>query len=104
MHVAVFATLRAAEGCEQELTSVIEDLVEQSHEEPGTLVYAAHRHRKEPGVFWFYEVYEDAAALEEHAARAGARMAEFAHLLAERPQVSVVDAVADKGLGLIPYL
>jgi len=96
--IAVFASLRATPGRENELAELVRLLVDQADEEPGTIIYAAHQHRKDLAVFWFYEVYADAASLEEHTARAGATMAEHADLLAERPSVTVVRGLAAKGL------
>ena len=98
---AVVAKLTAADGKADELKAVIADLVKAVDSgEPGTLVYAAAQDLDDPNVFWFYELYGSTDAQAAHSSgqalvEAGGRMR---GLLAGRPEVHHVTAVAAKGL------
>jgi quinol monooxygenase YgiN len=46
--------------------AAFEPLLEQAKEEPGTLLYALHRSKDDPYVFWTTEVYADDAAFAAH--------------------------------------
>ncbi len=65
--LTVVARLRAARGKGDALAAL---LVEQAAavraNEPGCLVYRAHRSTRDPDLFLFYEMYADEAALEAH--------------------------------------
>jgi (4S)-4-hydroxy-5-phosphonooxypentane-2,3-dione isomerase len=43
-------------------------LLEQARKEPGTLLYAIHRSKDDPQVFWTTETYADDAAFAAHGA------------------------------------
>jgi len=99
--MAAVAKLTAAEGKSDELAAVIADLVKAvGAGEPDTLVYAAARDNDDQDVFWFYELYGSTDAQAAHSSgqalvEAGGRMR---GLLAGRPEVHHVTAVAAKGL------
>lgn len=65
--LTVVATIRASKGKGDALAAL---LTEQSavvlKEEPGCLVYRAHRAESDPELFLFYEMYESEAAFEAH--------------------------------------
>jgi quinol monooxygenase YgiN len=97
--VAVIARMTAKEGRRAELVEGLKKLVAATESEPGTLVYAMNVSSKEPDVVWFYELYSDQDALRAHgssdAVKATASLAEF---MAGRPELHVLELVADKGL------
>jgi len=62
----VVAKLKAKSGEEANVEESLRGMVEKVAQEPGTLMYTLHRSRKDPGVFLFYEKYEDGAALKAH--------------------------------------
>ena len=73
----------------EELLEALAPLLDQADAEPGTLVYAMNRSKKEPDLLFFYELYADRDAFHAHArsetmAAAGPVLAE---LLAERELV-----------------
>lgn len=74
--LTVVATVRAAQGKGNALATL---LAEQSavvlKEEPGCLVYRAHRSEQDPDLFLFYEMYESDAAFEAH--RSSAHIARY---------------------------
>ncbi|MFY9397354.1 MAG: putative quinol monooxygenase [Desulfomonilia bacterium] len=94
--LTVVAVLKAKEGKEQEVKEAIEALVEKVRTEDGTLAYAAHRGRKEPGKFLFYEKYRDKDAFNAHGS--SAHFAEFfgkiASLLDGEPSIEIYEEFA----------
>ncbi len=64
--LTVIAVLKAKEGKEKELENALSGIVNKVEAEEGTLAYALHRAKKEPGKFLFYEKYKDKAALSAH--------------------------------------
>jgi (4S)-4-hydroxy-5-phosphonooxypentane-2,3-dione isomerase len=64
--VALFARLKAKEGKADQLLTALQPLLDQAENEPGTLLYALHRSKDDPDVFWFAEIYADDAAFEAH--------------------------------------
>jgi quinol monooxygenase YgiN len=64
--LTVVAVMKAAQGREKEMEEAIGALVTEVQAEEGTLVYAVHRGRKEPGKFLFYEKYRDKDAFKAH--------------------------------------
>jgi autoinducer 2-degrading protein len=75
-------------------------LLEQAEEEPGTLLYAVHRSKDDPHVFWTTQVYADDDAFaarrtsEVHAAASPV----FTELIAAA-DVIIGETVMAKGLG-----
>jgi quinol monooxygenase YgiN len=66
MAVTVVAKLRAKAGSEASLEQALRAMVPKVRDESGTLSYVLHRSVREPGVFVFYEIYQDQAALDAH--------------------------------------
>jgi len=65
--LTVVATLRAAEGKADELAALLaEQAAVVLREEPGCLVYRAHRSTRDPALFLFYEAYQNEAAFDVH--------------------------------------
>lgn len=66
--VVLVVTWMAKVGREAEMAAVFSKLTEESRNEPGCVMYVAHRHKTEPRRFLVYEQYKDDAALEAHRA------------------------------------
>ena len=65
--LTVVATLRAAKGKDDALAALLaEQAAVVLKEEPGCVVYRAHRSTSDPALFLFYEMYRDDAAFEAH--------------------------------------
>ena len=62
------AKFTAKAGMEQELQDHLAAFVPQVQEEAGTLRYTVHRskNRNTPGLFLFYEMYQDKEAFQYH--------------------------------------
>ena len=67
-HVAIVARVTVKEGKADEYVAAFAPLLEQAKKEPGTLLYAVHRSKDDPRVFWTTEVYADDAAFAAHSA------------------------------------
>ena len=67
--LTVIANMRAKPGKEQELRSALEALVRPTSEEDGYVNYDLHQAVDDPAVFYFYENWESAAALDAHLAK-----------------------------------
>ncbi len=66
--VSLLARFTAKEGKADELLAAFEQLIEQVHNEPGTLLYVMNRAKDNPDMFWFYELYADDDAFAAHGA------------------------------------
>lgn len=66
--VVLAVTWMAKTGKENEVAGYFVKLAEASRQEPGCLMFQAHRHKTEPRRFFIYEQYKDDAALEAHRA------------------------------------
>ena len=66
--VAIVARVTVKEGKADEYVAAFAPLLEQVEKEPGTLVYAVHRSKDDPHLFWTTEVYADDAAFAAHSA------------------------------------
>jgi len=66
--VAIVARVTVKEGRAGEYVAAFAPLLEEARKEPGTLLYAVHRSKDDPNVFWTTEVYADAAAFQAHGA------------------------------------
>ena len=66
MAYVLVARMTAKEGEEERAAEIIPQLVAASREEPGNVLYIAHRDPEDPRVFLMYEQYRDKAAFEEH--------------------------------------
>lgn len=67
-HVATVACVTVKEGRSAEYVAAFEPLLEQAKEEAGTLLYALHRSKGDPHMFWTTEVYADDPAFAAHSA------------------------------------
>ena len=67
-HVAICARVTVKEGKADEYVAAFASLLEQAGKEAGTLLYAVHRSRDDPQVFWTTEVYVDEEAFAAHSA------------------------------------
>ena len=65
-HVAICARVTVKEGKADEYVAAFTPLLEQARQEPGTLLYAVHRSKDDPYVFWTTEVYTDEEAFATH--------------------------------------
>lgn len=70
MAYVVNAVWKAKPGSERVVADAIAQLLQPSRQEPGNLIYQPFRAADEPGVFRFFEVYEDEAAFAAHGASA----------------------------------
>lgn len=66
MAYVVCATWTAREGEADAVAAAIEKLAPLSRQEPGMLMYQAHRDPENPSLFFFYEQYADEAAYQAH--------------------------------------
>lgn len=64
--IVLVAALTAQPGKEADLEAELRTLVAASRDEPGTLTYAVHRHRKDARRFLVYERYVDRDGLRAH--------------------------------------
>ena len=65
--VAVFVTLKATEGKGGELVAAFKDLYDGPLDaEPGTALHIIHQGKDDPDTVYFYEMYDDQAALDTH--------------------------------------
>ena len=58
-HIAIVARITVKDGKANEYVAAFAPLLEQAVKEPGTLLYAVHRSKDDPRVFWTTEVYAD---------------------------------------------
>jgi (4S)-4-hydroxy-5-phosphonooxypentane-2,3-dione isomerase len=99
-HVAITARVTVKEGKADEYVAAFAPLLEQAAKEPGTLLYAVHRSKDDPHVFWTTEVYADDNAFAAHRAsdaHAAAAPA-FTELIAAA-DVMIGETLMAKGLG-----
>ena len=70
--------------------------------EAGLEIYSAHKDSAEDGVYWFFEMYENDAALGVHGQGDGmkAAMAALGALLTAPPTINIASPVAAKGINL----
>lgn len=68
MAFALVVRMTAKEGEQDNVAAIIPKLVEATRQEPGNIIYQAHRDPEDPRVFLMYEQYDDKAAFEAHGA------------------------------------
>ena len=66
--LAIVARVTVREGKAGAYVAAFVPLLEQAEKEPGTLLYALHRSKDDPHVFWTTEVYADEDAFAAHRA------------------------------------
>jgi (4S)-4-hydroxy-5-phosphonooxypentane-2,3-dione isomerase len=98
--VAILARVTVKEGKSEQYLAAFAPLLEQARKESGTLLYAVHRSKDDPHVFWTTESYADDAAFAAHrASELHAAVAPvFADLIAEA-DVVIGETLMAKGLG-----
>lgn len=98
--VAIIARVTVKEGKTEQYVAAFTPLLEQARKEPGTLLYALHRSKDDPDVFWTTEIYADDAAFAVHAASDvhAAASPVFTELIAGADVISGETLMA-KGLG-----
>ncbi len=98
--VAIVARVTVREGKADDYLAAFVPLLEQAEQEPGTLLFAVHRSKDDPHLFWTTEVYADEAAFAAHRAsdvHAAAAPA-FTELIAAA-DVIIGETLLAKGLG-----
>jgi quinol monooxygenase YgiN len=68
MAYVVAATYRCKGGEEEAILEILETMGPPSRQEPGCLLYQAHRSPVDPRVFFLYEQYVDESGYEAHQA------------------------------------
>ena len=98
-HIAIVARVTVREGKADEFIAAFAPLLGQAETEPGTLLYAVHRSKDDPHVFWTTEVYADDDAFAAHSASDVHAVASqvFAELIAAA-DVITGETVMAKGL------
>ena len=98
--VAIVAGVTVREGKAEQYVAAFTPLLEQARKEPGTLLYAIHRSRDDPQVFWTTEIYAEDAAFAAHSASEvhAAAAPVFTELIAEA-DVMIGETLMAKGLG-----
>jgi (4S)-4-hydroxy-5-phosphonooxypentane-2,3-dione isomerase len=98
--VAIVARVTIREGKAGEYVSAFAPLLDQARKEPGTLLYALHRSKDDPDVFWTTEIYADDAAFAAHGASEvhAAAAPVFTELIAGS-DVIIGETLMAKGLG-----
>lgn len=88
------------QGKADEYVAAFAPLLEQAEQEPGTLLYAVHRSKDDPHVFWTTEVCADDAAFAAHSASEvhAAASQVFTELIAAS-EVIIGETVMANGLG-----
>ena len=99
-YVAIVARVTVKEGKANEYVAAFAPLLEQAEKEPGTLLYAVHRSKDDPQVFWTAEVYADGDAFAAHSASEvhAAASPVFIELIAAS-DVIIGETLMAKGLG-----
>jgi (4S)-4-hydroxy-5-phosphonooxypentane-2,3-dione isomerase len=59
-------TFVANPGQEEKVAALFRELAVKSRQEPGVVMFLAHRKQDDPRTFFVYEQYRDQAALEAH--------------------------------------
>jgi quinol monooxygenase YgiN len=95
---ATFTTGRfCADGRDAAIT-VLREMVELDHREPGTLVQAFHIDRSEPNVFRVYELWASQEALEVHRRNGSRLRVRLGPLVEGDFEVHVCDPLVAKGV------
>ena len=98
--VAIVARVTVREGKAGQYAAAFAPLPGQARTEPGTLLYALHRSKDDPDVFWTTEIYADDAAFAAHGASEvhAAAAPVFTELIAGS-DVIIGETLMAKGLG-----
>jgi len=100
--VSLIAKLQTNPEQADEVEAALASTCAAATEEAGLEIYSAHKDSAEEGVYWFFELYEDDAALGVHGKGDGmkAAMAALGALLTAPPTINIASPVATKGLTL----
>ena len=100
--VAIVARVTVKEGKTEQYLAAFTPLLEQVRKEPGTLLYALHRSKDDPHVFWTTEVYADEEAFAAHSSSEmhAAASPVFTELVAAA-DVIIGETLMAKGLGVV---
>jgi len=99
--VALIARITARPDVVADVEATLRGLVDAAAEEDGTVEYVLSR-EGDSGSFWFFEVYADQAAFDEHGRNPvlHAAFASFGGLLAEPPEMHLLTPLQAKRLTL----
>ena len=97
--VAAIAKLSAQPGKRDELAKGLQVMLDQVEREAGTLVYILHTDNAEADTLWFYELYTEQSALDEHMSSETFKGLGpvIGSLLAGPPQLHLVTPLGGKG-------
>ena len=100
--VALIAKLQTNPEQSVEVEAALKETCTAAVEEAGLEIYSAHKDSAEDGVYWFFELYENDAALGVHGQGDGmkAAMAALGALLTAPPTINIASPVAAKGINL----
>jgi quinol monooxygenase YgiN len=93
--LTVIASLRAKPGSEDQLRTALSSLIEPTKKEDGNVNYDLHEAVDQPGLFYFYENWESAEALQQHmqAPHMVEALGAAQALLAEPPSIAQVKRI-----------
>lgn len=98
--VAIVARVTVKEGEAEQYLAAFAPLLKQAQKEPGTLLYAIHRSKDDPHVFWTTEIYADDDAFAAHrASEVHAAVAPVFSELIAGSDVIIGETLMAKGLG-----
>ena len=100
--VAIVARVTVKQGKAEQYIAAFAPLLEQAQKESGTLLYAIHRSKDDPHVFWTTEIYADDAAFAARAHGASEVHAAAAPIFTELiagSHVIIGETLMAKGLG-----
>lgn len=93
--LTVIASLRAKPGSEDQLRAALSTLIEPTKQEEGNVNYDMHEAVDQPGLFYFYENWASAEALQQHmqAPHMVKALGAAGELLAEPPTIAQVKRI-----------
>ena len=94
--VRVFATVFARADKADDVRAALTELVAETRKEPGNVHYMLNEDPKNVGHFYFFEAYEDQAAVDAHmkSPHLAAAFAKVGSLLAEKPVITETKPLA----------
>ncbi len=100
--ISLVAKLSIEEEKVADVAACLDGLIAAADEEPGLLIYSAHVDSADPSTVYFFELYENQAALDVHGKGEMMRpaMKALGGLLKGRPEVTLMSPQAAKGLEL----
>jgi quinol monooxygenase YgiN len=98
--IAVIAKIPAKPGQRDQLRDALADLIANTADEAGTLMYLLHEDQSDENLLWMYELYTDQAALDVHMASPGFKAggAKLVPFLGGRPELVFTKPTGGKGL------